>query len=259
MSKWLWPAVGVAAFVLAAPAGAEQPPAPLMHAELQTAQANGLHVTMAMSMRVAGQALDFSASGVERPKAHQASMVVDMTNLSPTIGKMRMLSIGSRYYLHYDLLDSLRVTHPQVRPWIVTNTAAAVGFDPWALGDLHSSMDAASGYRLLGTSGGISHYRASIDLQSALSSNPQLKKLLGSAGTAVSALLRRPVPVELYVGSDGYLHRVVERITMAIAGDSLSMTIDIGLSDFNVDPGPLVAPSADQVMTLAQFKRLVHG
>ena len=182
-----------------------------------------------------------------------------MSKLGPTVGKMQVVAIGSRYYVHYGFLDALRVTRPQIKPWIVADSVPAAGFNPWSLGDFRSSLGAASRYRLLGTSGGVSRYSASINLRSAIGSNPQLRQLLARAGSAVSALLDKPVPVVLYVGSDGYLHRAIEQITMMIAGQSLAMTIDIRLSDFNDDPGPIVAPAADQVMTLAQFKQLAKA
>jgi hypothetical protein len=248
----------LAALVVVAPAAAAQPPAPLARAEAQTAKATSLRLAIVMSMRVAGQTVRFSVSGVERLKAHQASMVVDMSKLSPTVGKMQMIAIGSRYYIHYDALDKLRATRPQIKPWIVTDSAAAAGFDPWSAGNFHHAFAGASGYRLLGRSGGVSRYRLDVDLKSAVAANPQLEQLLARAGTA-AGLLDKPVPVVLSVGSDGYLHRAVERIAMPVAGQSLAMTIDIRLSGFDADPGPILAPAADQVMTLAQFKRLANG
>jgi hypothetical protein len=133
-----------------------------------------------------------------------------------------------------------------------------VGFDPWSLGNLES-MDAASGYKLLGTSNGVSRYSAKIDLRSAVNSNPQLKQLFQQAASVAPSALAKPVPVVLYVGSDGYLDRVVERVQMSVAGESLAMTVDVRLSDFNVDPGPVAAPSASDVMTLAQFKQIANG
>jgi hypothetical protein len=251
-------ATGVVALVLAAPAGADAPPASLLHAEQQTAHASSVRVSMAMSMRVAGESMRFTASGVERVKAHQASMVVDMSKLNPALGKMKMLAIGSRYYIHYDLLDRLHRTRPQIKPWIVADSVAATGFDPWSLGDV-DSIGAASGYKLLGTSGGVSRYSARIDLRSAIASSPQLQQLFQQAGTSLSSVLDKAVPVVLYVGSDGYLNRVVERVTMTIAGESLRMTVDVRLGDFGVDPGPVAAPSPADVMTLAQFKQLANG
>jgi hypothetical protein len=171
---------------------------------------------------------------------------------------MRMLAIGSRYYIHYDLLDTLHKTRPQVKPWIVEDSVSAVGFDPWSLGNV-TSLGGASGYKLLGTSGGVSRYSARIDLRSAVNANPQLKQVFDQAAALAPSVLSKPVPVVLYVGSDGYLDRLVERETMSVAGESLAMTVDVRLSDFNVDPGPVAAPSADDVMTLAQFKQLANG
>ena len=258
MRRRLILATGVAALALAAPAGAEAPPAQLLHAEQQTAAATSVRVTMGMSMRTAGQSLHFTASGVERLKAHEASMVVDMSKVDPTLGKMRMLAIGSRYYIHYDLLDTLHKTRPQVKPWIVADSVSAVGFDPWSLGDV-TSMGAASGYKLLGTTNGVSRYSAKVDLRSAVNANPQLKQLFDQAASLAPSALGKPVPVVLYVGSDGYLDRLVERVTMSVAGEPLAMTVDLRFTDFNVDPGPVAAPSANDVMTLAQFKQIANG
>lgn len=242
---------------MAAPASGKQPPAPLLKAELKTARARSLRIAMTTSVRVAGQTVTFSASGAERPKAHQMSLVVDMSKLNPTVGTMRVVAIGSRYYLHYGVLDALHRKQPQIKPWLVTDTASAVGFDPWSLGNVHRSLKAASGYRLLRTGGGVRRYAARIDLRAAIAANPQLKHLLARAGGGSSALLARPVPIVLDVGSDGYLHRVRERLTMPVAGQSLAMTMDFRLSRFDLDPGPIAAPPADEVMTLAQFQKLV--
>jgi hypothetical protein len=259
MTWRVWFAVVVVGLAVVAPAAGEQAPAPLMHAETQTAHASSMRMSMRLSIRAAGQSVAFTASGFERPKAHEASMVVDMTQLSPTIGKMKMLSIGSSYYIHYDMLDTLRITHPQVKPWIVADSASAVGFDPWSFSNSFSSVSSSGHYQLLGKSGTTTRYRASITLRSAVAANPQLKPLMEQAGSVAPELLDKPIPIELEVGDDGYLHRALERMTMTIAGQSLAMTIDIHLSDFNADTAPINAPSADQVMTLAQFKKLANG
>src|SRR5581483_3330003 len=111
-------------------------------------------------------------------------------------------------------------------------------------------MGAASGYKLLGTTNGVSRYSAKVDLRSAVNANPQLKQLFDQAASLAPSALGKPVPVVLYVGSDGYLDRLVERVTMSV---------DLRFTDFNVDPGPVAAPSANDVMTLAQFKQIANG
>jgi hypothetical protein len=243
----------------AAAARAERPPAPLQAAEVKTANATNMRVTMTLTMRIGGEVLGYTVDGVERLRAHQASMVVDLSKLAPAIGKMQVLAIGPRYYVHYRLLDVLHAKRPRFKPWIVESSVATVGFDPWSLAKLPSGLRSATDFRVLRTSGGTTSYGARIDLASALTMNPRLKQMLGQLGTAVSQVVRKPMGVELDVGPDGYLHRVAERFAMSIAGDAFRTTIVVGMSDFGVDPGPLVAPPANQVMTLSQFKRLVHG
>jgi hypothetical protein len=258
--RWrVWLMSGVVGLAVVAPAAGEQPPAPVLHAQAQTMQASSMRISMRLTIRAAGQSLALTASGFERPKAHQASMVVDMTQLSPSVGKMHLVAVGSRYYIHYDMLDTLHVTHPQVKPWIVADSASAIGFDPWSFGSSMSSMDDAVHYRLIGRTGGTSRYRASVDLRSAIAANPQLKSLLSQAGSDAAGLLHRSVPVVLSIGDDGYLHRAVEQLTMTIGGQTLSMKVDLGFSDFNGDHGAVSAPPSDQVMTLAQFKQLANG
>lgn len=257
MVRRAWLAAAIAgALVVVAPANAGQPPVRLLKAEVQTARASSVRVAMTTSVRVAGKSVKLSAGGVERLEAHQASMVFAMPTPSPAIGTMQMLTIGSRSYIHYRLLDQLHAARPQIKPWIVTDAASTAGFDPWALGRLRHSMSAASDYRLLGTSGGTSRYGARIDLHEAIASNPQLKQLLARAGGVAASLLDRPVSVVFDVGGDGYLHRVREQVTTAVGGHAVAITTDVRMRDFNIDPGPIVAPPADQVMTLAQFKKL---
>lgn len=240
-------------------ASAASPPAPLQSAETKTENATTMRVTMTLTMRIGGQVLGYTVDGVERLRAHQASMVVDLSRLDPSIGRMRVLAIGSRYYVHYQLLDALHAKRPAVKPWIVESSAATVGFDPWSLAKLPTGLRAATDYRVLRTGGGTTSYAARLDLGSVLTMNPRLKQMLGQLGTVVSKVVRKPMEVELDVGSDGYLHRVVESFTMSIAGDPFRTIMVARLSDFGVDSGPIMAPPADKVMTLSRFKKLVHG
>jgi hypothetical protein len=252
-------AVITSALAAAALATAATPPAPLQAAETKTANVADMRATMTLTMRIGAHVLGYTVDGVERLRAHQASMVVDLSRLDPSIGKMQVLAIGPRYYVHYTLLDTVHAKRPAFKPWVVESSVATVGFDPWSLARLPNGLRAATDYRVLRTSGGTTSYAARLDIGSALTMNPRLKQMLGQLGTVASKVVRKPMGVVLDVGSDGYLHRVVEIFTMSIAGDPFRTTVVARFSRFGVDPGPIVAPPTDQVMTLSRLKKLVHG
>jgi len=62
---------------------------------------------MTMRMTVAGRSISYQASGDELPARREASLSLDMRQLDPSLGEMRMLLIGDTEYVQFGALTAL--------------------------------------------------------------------------------------------------------------------------------------------------------
>jgi hypothetical protein len=102
----------------------------------------------------------------------------------------------------------------------------------------------------------MTRYAGTLDLRKAAQSGP-MQQLLSHLPSAAAAVLNRTARIELWVGTDGYLHRSITKLSLPVKGDQpLQITIDGTVGNFDKSTAPIVAPPASDVMTLAEFGQL---
>jgi hypothetical protein len=84
----------------------------------------------------------------------------------------------------------------------------------------------------------------------------QVQKALGSLGDGSDTFLDTPLPIDVYIGSDGLVRRISMALQLPIAGQSFEGTMQIDFFDFGTTVD-VQAPPADQVTDLtALFQTL---
>jgi len=170
---------------------------------------------------------------------------------------MREVTDGTTEYIQWSLLDAVL---PAGKTW------AEVDVSNLATTSEMSSMTAdASSYLtvLEGVSGGVTrvgtdqidgqattHYQAQIDVAKVLARLP--KNLPASVESLYRKMGHGNFPVDVWVGSDGYVHRLALKMDMgALSANAVDMTmrLDETLSDFG-QPVTITLPPADQVATM---------
>ena len=238
---------------------ANAPPGPLDQAELKTAGAASVEVDMNMQLTAAGHRVTLRSTGVELPQRHEASLDADFSALDPSLGRERVLVIGSHAYVQFSSLQTAKARQAHIKPWIVEDVKATAGYDPWSLSSVRS-LGAIKDVVAAGTGsdGGVPvHiYEAHVDLGTALELNPELAQVVARDGLGAATSSHRTIVARVDVGNDGYLHRVSESFQLPILGTTIGFNLDITLGNYNQQTAGLVAPAASQVMTLTQLQQL---
>ena len=255
------PVVACAAAIFSAGSGAAGAPPALLQAVQKTNSAKSANITLDERVGQGGQVTMIRLQGVEQPQTKSGSFVLDISPAQPGVGEATEILVGSKLYIHYPILDTLHAKNPKVKSWIVVDTSSSLGVDPSSLTALEGQqLQDLTGIKIVGTGteGGIAmtRYAGTIDLHKVAQSGP-MQQLLSHLPSAAAAVLNRTARIELWVGSDGYLHRSITTLSLPVKGEKpLQLTIDAALSNFDKATAPIVAPAAADVMTLAQFGQL---
>jgi hypothetical protein len=244
-------------------AAATAPRQALIEAEQKTAAVQSIHVSLVERLTQGSQTLVTRMSGVQETPRKAGSFVYDFSQIQPTLGVTDAIALGSKTYFHYGGLDALRARQPKLRRWVVVDSKAALGVNPWGLGVASvQAVKAITGLRSVGraTDAGVSvvRYAGRLDFGKALGLVPQLQQLLSHLPSSAAALAHTRGDVEFWVGSDGYLHRVGESFGLTVSGQApLHVSLTMSFGQFGAGVGAIVAPPAADVMTLAAFNRVL--
>ena len=235
------------------------PPA-LLKAVQQTNSAKSENINLEEKITEGRQTTVIHLRGVEQPRAKAGSFVLDFAPAQPGVGTATEIMLGSKVYIHYPVLDTLHAQNPRVKSWIVVDTTSTLGVDPTSFTALAGQqLQALSGLKVVGTASdgavAITRYAGTIDLRKEAKAGP-LQQLLAHLPSAAAAALNGKARMELWAGSDGYLHRAITTMTIPFDGEHLHITVDATVDNFNQSTAPIVAPAPAEVMTLAQFTQL---
>jgi hypothetical protein len=250
----------LAALVVVAASHADSPSPSdvLAQAQQQTAQAKSMQFGMTMSFRQGGQTFTLGATGTELPAQHRASLEMDLSHLSPTLGSEKVLMVGPHAYIHLGVLSTPAARRKGIKPWIVQDSASAIGVDPWSLGG-SGSQDAIHDVQVAGTGVddgvAVTRYTAKIALRKALAANPQFQKLI-QASHAPASLLNTQITATFDIDDLGYLRDVTEAFTLRLPGQApLALSLDFTLSNFDEAVQPIIAPPSYDTMTMDEFRQ----
>ena len=255
------PVIACAAAVFCAGSGAASAPPALLQALQKTNSARSETISFDERIGQGGQVTMLRLQGVEQPQARAGSFVLDISPAQPGVGQATEILVGSKLYIHYPILDTLHAKNPKVKSWIVVDTNSSLGVNPSSLTAMAGQqLQALTGIKVVGTGteNGISvtRYAGTLDLRKAAQSG-QMQQLLSHLPSAAAAALQRTAQIELWVGSDGYLHRSITTLSLPVQGEKpLQITVDGTLNDFDKPTAPIVAPATGDTMTLAQFGKL---
>lgn len=202
-------------------------------------------------------------SGIQETPRRAGSFVYDFSQIQPTLGVTDAIALGSKLYLHYGGLDALRARRPKLKRWVLVDSKAALGVNPWGLGAASvQAVEAIAGLRSVGrtTDAGVPvvRYAGTLDFGKAIGLVPQLQQLLSHLPASAAAVAHTRGDVEFWVGSDGYLHRVGESFGVTAGGQApLRVSLTMSFGQFGAAAGAIVAPPAADVMTLAAFNRVL--
>jgi len=232
-------------------------------------------VSMEMTMGAAGQSLNMVGEGAMDVDAELARMTVSMSSEDPamglpSMGDIEMVMAGMTVYTKYP--PELAAQLPGNKPWAMIDMQAvgeSQGMDFGAMSQMGGGNDPSQILQYLrGVSGdaqtlgeeeirgvGTTHYKAEIDLNKAVEQAPEdlrdalrmsietMKKQLGTAS----------IPIEVWVGDDGYVHRMAMHMkTGEDAPQPFQMDMTMEFYDFG-EPVKVEIPDASQVYDMTEM------
>jgi hypothetical protein len=217
--------------------------APTVRAAIaKTAAAKGEHATLTASVEAAGQSVTLSGTGDFDAVSHAGTLHVDFALGGVQTGLDEVLS-GSDVYASSPLFA---VVLPGGKKWLkvdLRNPPKSLGAAASALASQDPSaalaqLRALSGLREVGTQtiGGVqtTRYRGRIDVSKLPAASAAVVR---SSGAAFG-------PVDVWVGSDGYVHRVRVASTASAGGQKVRTVLAMTLSDFGKQVSVTVPPAA---------------
>ena len=242
--------------------GAGGPAAALQQAFQKTSGAASENLSLTEHIRAAGRTLStIRLSGIEQPKAGAGSFVFSSTPSQAGPGRASEIIHGSKVYVHFDVLDQLRAKNPRVKSWIVLDSKSSLGVNPTSFTGLTTKeVQALTGVRVLGggTVGGVqvTRYAGTLALRR-VATAPQVQQFLAHLPSAAGAILRGKEHLVVAVGTDGYVHGITASIQVPFSGQQLDIDVDATLGNFGGSTGAIIPPAASEVMTVAQFDRIL--
>jgi len=247
---------GLAATAAAHPAS-PSPADALAQAQQQMTKVKSVRIGMTMSIREGGNSFSLAATGTELPARHQASLDMDLSQMSPGLGTEKVLMVGAHAYVHLAVLSTPAARKKGIKPWIVENASSALGVDPWSLGGaggtqaLQDIREAGSG---VDEGVAVTRYTAKIPLRKAMATNPQFQKLVQNLH-APASLLNITANTRFDVDGNGYMREVTEAFTLRLPGQPpMALSMDFTLAGFDQAVEPIVAPPSYDVMSMTQFQ-----
>lgn len=211
----------------------------------KTAKAGGEHAVLTASVAAAGQSVKLSGSGDFDSVKHLGKLQASMS-LGGVDTKIDEVLSGSKIYVSSPLFSAVL---PAGKTWLkvdLANPPKSLGTYASALGTQDpaaalAQLKALSGVKETGsqTIGGVdtTRYRGTIDIA----------KLPAETAAAVQASGATFGPVDVWVGSDGYVHRVRVPTSAGAAGQTAKTTLTMTLSRFGTGVSVSVPPASQTV------------
>jgi hypothetical protein len=242
---------------------------PVANAASKTTEAGSSRVAFETTMVADGERMAFGGEGIFSYDEVRGSMTMDMSSLLPGggDGTMEIRMLGTMMYMR--MPESLAGKLPQGKEWFSFNLRKALdfaglgAFDPSQL-----QQDPTQTLRLLRASStsvkeagkadvrgtATTRYIAMLDLAKAVEAgadelglSEQQRK---DVRTAAEHLKRQSgltkIPIEVFVGSDGLLRRMLMKMSFTNEGEKVSVKMLSDYYDFGVEVD-VAAPPAAQV------------
>jgi len=245
------------------------PANPLALAASRSADAGGVKMHMDAKFSVAGQSASLSADGVfDGDEGELTTNVGDLLGQAgiPGDGELKVIvAKDGDHPVLYVRMPDLAAMLPGAKPWIkvdVEQAASMVGGGK-AKGILgatgQSPADALALLRKVGSVTEVgtetidgeqtTHYRASVDVAEALEN-------AGAPAEALAAVrasgIETKVPVDVWVGDDGYVHKLHVAYRTTADGQSVSGELTMTLSDWGSDVS-IDVPDDDEALDATQL------
>jgi hypothetical protein len=257
-----WALLAAAAAALAGAAGAvASAPPEILRAVERTQSLGSARLALVERISVGGQTVTVRLQGIEQPRTHAGSFVLTTTPAQAGLAKASEIVHGGKVYVHLPVLDALHAKDPRVQTWVVVDEKSSLGVDPSGLALLGASeLQKLRGVHVVGhgSDGGVAvtRYAGTLDLK-AISSSPQVQQLLAHLPSSAASVLAGTERLELAVGADGFVHRLLAAIRIPIQGaGAMQIRLDGRLSSFEAASAAIVPPPPASVMTLARFNSI---
>ncbi len=217
----------------------------VLGAVAKTAKASGEHAVMTATVTAGAQSVKLSGSGDFDSAKHRGKLHASLALGGVETGIDEVLS-GSTIYVSSPLFSAVL---PAGKTWLKVDLAApptSLGAYGSALGsqDPAAALDqlrALTGLKETGTQtiGGVqaTRYRGTIDVS----------KLPASTAAALKSTGAKFGPVDVWVGSDGYVRRVRVPTSGSAAGQTARTTLTMTLSGFGGQVSVSVPPASQTV------------
>lgn len=196
----------------------------------KTVAAGTEHVDLAVKVAAGGQNVTLTGSGDFDTPNRRGSMHASFS-LSGTHTSLDEVQAGTAIYLRSPLFSAFL---PAGKTWLkldLAKAASTLGIDASALtaqdpAAALAQLQAITGLKRLGkaTVGGVetTHYEGRVDVA----------KLPASAAQALKASGTKIAPLDVWVGADGYVHRIEVTTSAASSGQTVKTALTMTLSDF---------------------------
>jgi LppX_LprAFG lipoprotein len=208
----------------------------------KTAKAGGEHAVLTASVGAAGQSVKLSGAGDFDSAKHVGKLHASIS-LGGVDTEIDEVLSGSTIYVSSPLFAALL---PAGKTWLkvdLANPPASLGAYASALGTQDpaaalAQLKALTGVKATGTQtiGGVdaTRYRGTVDVA----------KLPASTATAMQSAGVTFGPVDVWVGSDGYVHRVRVPTSASAGGQAAKTTLTMTLSHFGGGVSVSVPPAS---------------
>jgi hypothetical protein len=216
----------------------------------KTAKAGGEHAVLTASVKAAGQSVTLSGTG-DFDSAKQLGKLQASITLAGVDTKIEEVLSGSTIYVSTPLFAAVL---PGGKTWLkvdLANPPKSLGAYATALGTQDpaaalAQLKALTGVQEAGsqTIAGVdsTRYRGTIDVA----------KLPAETAAAVQASGASFGPIDVWVGSDGYVHRVRVPTSVGAGGQAAKTTLTMTLSRFGGGVSGVSVPPASQTADASQ-------
>jgi hypothetical protein len=248
---------------------------PVASAATKTSETGSSRVEFKISMDVAGESVDMTGSGAFDYRDPRGNLIFEMD--LPEVGEMRMemRMIGTKMYMRMPA-ELAGEALPEGKEWLGLDLDKAL--DEMGMGgiDLTAQQDPAKMLQYLRAAGAevredgsasvrgveTTRYVGEMDFRKALEAGLEesglSKKEQEQARDGMREILDQlesgKIPIEVFIGDDGLLRRLVMKMDMTIEAERLVMSMQMDYFDFGVAVD-VEAPPASSVMDFTQALR----
>lgn len=241
---------------------ASPPKADVKAATAQTKAATTLGFKMTMRTQTGARQMRVPAEGVMDLEEKTFSMSMDLTDISPRLGRIDAVGQGSDLYVSIPAFEE-QLREAGSKRWIKSSNTRSSFANPG--GDPKTALEGLEALDQDPTEVGsellhgvkTTHYRTRLDVE-AMAASAKGQKLSPSQRASLDALRQagqESIPVEVWIGEDGYVHRFLMTFDLEQEGQQASVEIGFDFFDFN-EPVEIEIPQASETMTEAELKSL---